>query len=230
MSSVATFIENFDVYSLISLAISVVAALICITWHEVSHGRMALALGDTTARDQGRLSLNPVKHIDPVGLLMMIIAGVGWAKPVPINSRNFKHPKRDIALTALAGPVSNFILAYLAMLLASLDYDFWLLRTGDIVSQYVLIFLIEIAVLSTGLGIFNLIPISPLDGSKILISFLPDRIYYKILKYERIGMIVMIIIVLLGILDTPLSWLIYHFLYLVCLGSGFPYQLLIYLI
>ena len=230
VGSVAAFLENLNLYSLLSLVISVAGALICITWHEVSHGRMALVLGDPTAKNQGRLTLNPIRHIDPVGLLMMIIAHVGWAKPVPINARNFRHPKRDIALTALAGPVSNFVLAYLAMLLSSAVYHFWFLRTYSIASQYALIFFIEIAVLSTGLGIFNLIPISPLDGSKILIAFLPNRIYYKILKYEKYGMIVMVVIVLLGVLDTPLSWVIYHVLHLLCMGSGFPYQLLLYLV
>ncbi|MCD8145616.1 MAG: site-2 protease family protein [Oscillospiraceae bacterium] len=229
MGSIATFLQNLNLYSLASLAISVLSALFCITWHEVSHGLAALALGDPTAKNQGRLTLNPIKHLDPLGLLMMIVAKVGWAKPVPINARYFKHPKRDIAITALAGPVSNFVLAYLAMLGASAVYHFWLVRTGGIVSQYVLIFLVEIAVLSTGLGIFNLIPVSPLDGSKVLYALLPDKVYYTILRYERWGMILMVAIVLLGVLDSPLSWLIYHFLQLLCRGSGFPWQLLLYL-
>lgn len=230
MGSLATFLENLDLYGLVSLLVSVVASLLCITWHEVSHGLAALALGDPTAKNQGRLTLNPIKHLDIVGLIMMVVAKVGWAKPVPINSRYFRHPKRDIALTALAGPMSNFVLAYLGMLGASAVYHFWLLNTGGIVSQYVLIFFVEIAVMSMGLGIFNLIPIPPLDGSKVLFSLLPIGIYGKILRYERYGMILMVVIVFLGVLNTPLSWLIYHGMYFLCLGSGFPYELLLYLI
>ncbi len=230
MNSVSTFLQNLNLYSLVSLAIAVIAALFCITWHEVSHGLAALALGDSTAKRQGRLSLNPVKHLDPLGLLMMVVAHVGWAKPVPIDPRYFKNPKRDMALTALAGPVSNFILSFLAMLGASGVYHFWLTRTGSLTSQYVLIFLVEIAVLSTGLGLFNLIPISPLDGSKVLYALLPNRIYFTILRYERYGMLLMIALVFLGVLSSPLSWCIYRVLWLLCQVTAFPYGLLVYLL
>lgn len=229
LSSVMTFLQNLNLQSLISLAISVVSALLCITFHEMSHGFAALKLGDPTAKARGRLSLNPLKHIDPVGLVMMIVAGVGWAKPVPIDSRYFKHPKRDIAITALAGPVSNFILSWGALLLASGVYFIWYLNTGGMASAYALIFLIRVAVLSAGLGIFNLIPISPLDGSKVLFSLLPQRIYFQILKYERYGMILMVVLVFFGVFDRPLSFLIRGLLKGLCGISGFPYQLLLYI-
>ncbi len=229
LGSVMTFVQNFDLQSLISLVISVVSALLCITFHEMSHGFAALKLGDPTAKMQGRLSLNPLKHIDPVGLLMMIVVRVGWAKPVPIDSRYFKNPKRDIAITALAGPASNFVLSYVALLLASGAYYFWYGNTGGMVSVYVLIFLIRVAMLSAGLGIFNLIPISPLDGSKVLFALLPRRIYFKILKYERYGMILMVVLVLLGVFNRPLSFLICGLLKVFCGISGFPYQLLLYI-
>ncbi len=230
MGSVSTFLQNLDLSSLLPLAMSIVSALLCITWHEVSHGLAALALGDPTAKNRGRLTPNPLRHLDPLGLLMMVVAHVGWAKPVPIDSRYFRHPKRDIALTALAGPVSNFVLSFLAMLCASGVYHFWVLDGYSLPSQYVMIFFLEIAVLSMGLGLFNLIPISPLDGSKVLYALLPDRIYYTILRYERYGMILMIAVVLLGLVSTPLSWLIYRAMWLLCQASAFPYWLFVYLI
>jgi Zn-dependent protease len=229
MSSVTNFLQNFDLLTLVSLLISVVSALLCITLHEMSHGYAALLLGDPTAKSQGRLSLNPIKHIDPVGLIMMVVAHVGWAKPVPIDSRYFKNPKRDIAITAIAGPLCNFVLAYVALLLGSLVYRTWLLSTGGIVPLYVVYFLVRVAVLSVGLGLFNLIPISPLDGSKVLYALLPQRIYFKILKYERFGMIVLIVLVLLGafngVLSTAITWVLKG----LCKGSAFPIEVLNYL-
>ena len=152
------------------------------------------AWGDPTARQMGRLSLNPIKHLDPIGFLMMIFAGVGWAKPVPVDMRYFKNPKRGMAITALAGPVSNFLMAIVTMLICSLVYRL-LLPTDSMVLLVVFYFLCNVAILSVGLGLFNLIPISPLDGSKVLFSFLPDRVYYTILRYERYIMIAVIALV-----------------------------------
>jgi Zn-dependent protease len=229
MSSVTNFLQNFDLRSLISLLISVVSALLCITLHEMSHGYAALLLGDPTAKNQGRLSLNPIKHIDPIGLIMMVVAHVGWAKPVPINSRYFKNPKRDIAITAIAGPACNFVLTYAALLLGAGVYRFWYLRSGTMVSVYVIYFLVRVAVLSVGLGLFNLIPISPLDGSKVLYSLLPQQIYFKILKYERFGMILLLVLVFLGVFNGALSTAIYWVLKWLCKLSTFPYDLLYYL-
>jgi Zn-dependent protease len=229
MSSVATFLQSFDLQSLISLLISVVSALLCITLHEMSHGFAALKLGDPTAKNQGRLTLNPIEHIDPIGLLMMIVARVGWAKPVPIDSRYFKHPKRDIAITAIAGPLCNFVLTYAALLLASLAYHLWYLSVGGMAALYVIYFLVRVAVLSVGLCLFNLIPISPLDGSKVLFALLPKRVYFKILKYERFGMILLLILVFLGVFNGALSTGIYWVLKGLCRISAFPYELLYYL-
>jgi Zn-dependent protease len=229
MSSVTNFLQNFDLLTLVSLLISVVSALLCITLHEMSHGYAALLLGDPTAKRQGRLSLNPIKHIDPVGLIMMVVAHVGWAKPVPIDSRYFKNPKRDIAITAIAGPLCNFVLAYAALLVGTGVYRFWYLKAGGLVPVYVIYFLVRVAVLSVGLGLFNLIPISPLDGSKVLYALLPQRIYFKILKYERFGMIVLIVLVLLGAFNGVLSTAIVWVLKGLCRGSAFPIEVLNYL-
>lgn len=175
---------NMNWMGLLSLLVSAAAALVCITFHELSHGYVAYRLGDPTARQMGRLTLNPIKHLDPIGFLMMIFAGVGWAKPVPVDMRYFRNPKRGMAITALAGPVSNFLMAVVTMLICSLVYRL-LLPTDSMVLLVVFYFLCNVAILSVGLGLFNLIPISPLDGSKVLFSFLPDRVYYTILRYER---------------------------------------------
>jgi Zn-dependent protease len=225
----ATFLENFDMAQLISVLLRVAASLLCITFHELSHGYVAYRLGDPTAKQMGRLTLNPLKHIDPWGLLLMITARVGWAKPVPVDMRYFKHPKRDMAITALAGPVSNFLMALIALAIASLMWALWDL-IGSTAAYYVLLFAIQVAVLNMGLGIFNLIPVSPLDGSKILFSFLPDKWYYTILRYERYVMILVIVLVWLGVFDRPLSFLIYGGLRVACTLTRFPFDLLLYLL
>ena len=226
MGSISQFVNSFNPSGLMGLLVSVAASLVCITFHEMSHGYVAYRLGDPTAKQMGRLSWNPIRHIDPIGLLMMITVKVGWAKAVPVDMRYFKHPKRDMAITALAGPCANFLMALAALavsrLLLFLPLTIW--------TEWGLIFLSRVALLSVGLGVFNLIPVSPLDGSKILFSLLPDRWYYTILRYERYGMIAMVALVWLGVFDRPLSWLIYGGLELFCGITRFPIQLLLYLI
>lgn len=206
---------------------SAVAALLCLTVHELSHGAVAYALGDPTAKDEGRLTLNPIKHIDPLGLILMITAHVGWAKPVPVDMRYFKHPKRGMALTALAGPASNFLLAWVFLLVSRLLLS--LLSFSAPWQLYLLLFFLNAAVLSIGLGVFNLFPIPPLDGSKILFSFLPDQVYYTILRYERYIMLLMLALVWFGILDTPLSYLMLWALRGLCAASGLPVETVLYL-
>lgn len=179
-----------------------IAALMTITFHEVSHGFIAYKLGDSTAKKLGRLTLNPFKHIDILGLLMLIMAGFGWAKPVPINMENFKNPKRGMAITALAGPVSNLVLAFIALVFHSALLPFTF--TNAIVSD-ISYFLFILANISVGLGVFNLIPIPPLDGSKILFSLFPSDVYYKVLQYERFGMIALLIILNTGVMSSFLS-------------------------
>ncbi len=228
MSSLQNFLQHFDRFSFLMAVFSAVAALLCLTVHELSHGAVAYVLGDPTAKDEGRLTLNPIKHIDPLGLLLMITAHVGWAKPVPVDMRYFKHPKRDMALTALAGPASNFLLAWVFLLLANLLGHLLVLFSPSIgLSPWGLLpmlFLINAAVLSIGLGVFNLFPIPPLDGSKILFSFLPDKIYYTILRYERYIMILMLALVWVGVLDKPLSFLMVHLLRGLCFLSGMDFE------
>lgn len=228
MSSLQNFLQHFDRFSFLMAVFSAVAALLCLTVHELSHGAVAYVLGDPTAKDEGRLTLNPIKHIDPLGLLLMITAHAGWAKPVPVDMRYFKHPKRDMALTALAGPASNFLLAWVFLLLANLLGHLLVLFSPSIgLSPWGLLpmlFLINAAVLSIGLGVFNLFPIPPLDGSKILFSFLPDKIYYTILRYERYIMILMLALVWVGVLDKPLSFLMVQLLRGLCFLSGMDFE------
>ena len=175
-----------DFGSLLSMVTRLAAVLLCLTVHESCHGLAAYALGDPTARREHRLSLNPLRHIDWFGLLMMFVAGFGWAKPVPVNPNYFKKPKQGMALTALAGPVSNFLLALLTLLAARIFCD---VAAYSEANQRILDFLLMVALLSIGLGLFNLLPIPPLDGSKVLFAVLPDGTYNQLMRYERYGML-----------------------------------------
>ncbi|MBO3279955.1 MAG: site-2 protease family protein [Clostridiales bacterium] len=215
-----------DWAGLADLLLQVAAVLLCLTVHETCHGLAAYSLGDPTAKAQHRLSLNPLRHIDPFGALMMIVAGFGWAKPVPVDMRYFKHPKTGMAVTALAGPVSNLLLAYAALTLrAALIGAYY---TGGPEGLGTAIdFLAMTAVLSVGLGLFNLIPFPPLDGSKVVEGFLPDRIYYGILRYERWGMLLLMAILWTGVLSTPLAIARDWVLDLLVKGSSWPLTLML---
>lgn len=194
--------DGFDFTYILNILLGLIPALICITLHELSHGCTAYLLGDDTAKDRGRLTLNPLKHLDVMGLLMMLVFHVGWAKPVPVNMYNFKDPKRGMAITALAGPVSNVIIAVVFLLIYGFAYiPLSMSRAG----MYVLTMLQLTAYISLGLAVFNLIPIPPLDGSKVLLSVLSDESYYKLMRYERYGGIVMLILMASGILGRPLT-------------------------
>ena len=219
MGALTGLIEHMDWMSMLLFLMSGAACLICLTVHELAHGLAAYRLGDPTAKLNGRLTLNPLSHIDWIGLFLLMAAGVGWAKPVPVDLRNFRRPRQDMALTALAGPGSNFLLALAALGTGSLVLRFW---SGSRAGAYLLLFLCQLAVLSVGLGLFNLIPLSPLDGSKILFALLPDRIYYTILRYEKYVMGVVILLVLVGVFDKPLSFLMVHVLRGFCTLTGMP--------
>ncbi len=184
--------------------LSIIPALVCITLHELSHGFVAYKLGDNTAKDMGRLTLNPIKHIDIFGLLMMVVFKFGWAKPVPVNMNKFKNPKKGMAVTALAGPVSNVIICCVVLFIYGLVY-FPLVRAGSEFADSVLTMISTTAYLSLALAVFNIIPIPPLDGSKVLFSVLSENAYYKLMHYERYGMIFLMVIVATGILRMPLA-------------------------
>ena len=187
-----------------------IPALICITLHEVSHGYVAYRLGDNTAKSQGRLTLNPIKHIDIMGLLMMVVFKVGWAKPVPVNMYNFKNPKKGMAITALAGPACNVLISAVFLLLYGVLYI--PLNSGSAFAQTVLDMIELTAYLSLALAVFNIIPIPPLDGSKVIFSLLSDKNYYRLMRYEKYGMLALILLVSTGVLGKPLDTAI-HFCY-----------------
>ncbi len=191
-----------DFGSLLSMVMRLAAVLLCLTVHESCHGLAAYALGDPTARREHRLSLNPLRHIDWFGLLMMFVAGFGWAKPVPVNPNYFKKPKQGMALTALAGPVSNFLLALLTLLAARIFCD---VAAYSEANQRILDFLLMVALLSIGLGLFNLLPIPPLDGSKVLFAVLPDRAYNQLMRYERYGMLLLFALVFFDVGSSAFS-------------------------
>ena len=205
MNTFRTIWQGLDWSYLTDILVSVLPALICITFHETCHGLVAYKLGDPTAKRAGRLSLNPLKHIDWMGLAMMVVFHFGWAKPVPVNMLNFKNPKRGMAITALAGPVSNLLLAIVALALYGPLYICSALGYGGAVVSFLAQTVGTTAYLSLALAVFNLIPVPPLDGSKVLFSALSDRAYWKLMHYERYGMIVMILLVATGVLGTPLS-------------------------
>lgn len=197
--------KNLDWTVLLDLALSVVPILICITVHECCHGLCALALGDDTAKRAGRLSLNPVKHFDVVGFIMLLVVHFGWAKPVPVNMRNFKNPKQGMAITALAGPACNLIITLVFLAVYGLLYSL-LSKVGF--GETLLELLMLTAYMSLGLCLFNLVPVPPLDGSKVLFSLLPDSAYMKLMRYERYGSLLLLLLVWSGILGRPFSRLI----------------------
>lgn len=194
--------EALDFGSLWDMLLRLAAVLLCLTVHETCHGLAAYALGDPTARQAHRLSLNPLRHIDWFGLLMMFLAGFGWAKPVPVNPNYFKKPKQGMALTALAGPMSNFLLALIMLLAARIFCD---VASYSEANQRILDFILMVAILSIGLGLFNLVPIPPLDGSKVLFAVLPDRAYDQLMRYERYGMLVLFALVFFDVGSNALS-------------------------
>lgn len=205
METFRTIWQGLDWSYPVDLVLSILPALICITFHELCHGFVAYRLGDPTARSQGRLSLNPLRHIDWMGLAMMVVFHFGWAKPVPVNMLNFKDPKKGMAITALAGPVSNILLAVVMLVFYGPLYVLTVTGHGGAVLHTLTEMVLTTAYMSVSLAVFNLLPVPPLDGSKVLFSLLPDEKYWKLMYYERFGMILMIVLVATGLLGTPLS-------------------------
>ena len=212
-------VDSGDMRSyVISLLLSLPIVLLALSVHETAHGLAADKLGDPTARNYGRLTLNPLKHLDPIGTVCMVLFGFGWARPVPINSRYFKKPRRDMALTAIAGPISNLLIA----LIFGLLFNLWLFLMLEVIPYspnvlveniylYLYIFLYYGVSLNVTLAVFNLLPIPPLDGSRVVTAFLPPKAAYAYIKYERIISLVLMVVLFVGIL-SPVIGLLSDFL------------------
>lgn len=207
METLLAALRSIDLSAVLSALARVAAVLLCLTVHETCHGLAARALGDPTAKRAHRLSLNPLKHIDWLGFACMLLLGFGWAKPVPVDMRYFKNPKRGMALTALAGPLSNLLLAILLLLCGRVLYDF---APYTAFWDALFSFLLTTAMLSVGLGVFNLIPIPPLDGSKVLFALLPERAYLTLMRFERYGVLLLYALVFFGALDNFLGNAVYR--------------------
>ena len=177
---------------------------VCAPVHELAHGWAAYKLGDTTAKNAGRLTFNPLRHIDPIGMIMILLFGFGYAKPVPVDMRYFKNPKRDMALVGIAGPASNIMMSFVFGFFYSLFVNLLPSSTLSLVLGYFCYFAASINV---ALAVFNLLPIPPLDGSKIIAGLLPDKIYWKYMQYERYAMMLVLVLLFTGVLSTPLYWL-----------------------
>ena len=215
MNGFNQWFQGINTDKLISWGMVGLAALISISVHESAHGLSAYWLGDDTAKRMGRISLNPLKHFDPVGFLMMVVAGFGYARPVPVNPyrmTKIKKPKVGMALTAAAGPLSNILLALIFGLLAGVFEAIYVKgvyagEQGRGLVYYLNWFSCTGLLLNAGLAVFNLLPISPLDGSKVLAILLPDNAHRWLMRYERYGFLILIALLYLGILSGPLAFL-----------------------
>lgn len=178
--------------TLLTWVLSAVAVLLCMTVHECSHGLVSWWLGDPTAKKMGRLSFNPLHHLDPVGALCLLFFRFGWAKPVPINPNYYKNFRLGTVLTSVAGPLSNVLFAFVTLLV----YGVWQLFLP--VHEVALTFIWTLVSMNLGFAVFNCIPIPPLDGSKIVLALLPEKIYRVVLQYERYGFILLIALIYLN--------------------------------
>lgn len=216
MLSIISYLRNGEyLLAVISILSSCFVVFCCLPVHELAHGYIAYKLGDDTAKKQGRLTFNPFAHLNPIGTIMIFLFGIGYARPVPVNPNRFKNPKGGMALVAIAGPLSNLLMAFVFnFVYVALAANFNM--TGFMGA--VMYFFYFAAWVNITLAVFNLFPIPPLDGSKVLAALLPNRIYNKYMMYERYIMIALFVLLFTGVLDKPIS-----------IVSGFFMRLISYL-
>lgn len=213
-----------SVNSLTGLLTLLIAVALSMSIHELAHGLVSYLFGDPTAKNSGRLSLNPFHHIDWVGLFCLMFLGFGWAKPVPVDSRYYKDPKSGIIWTSFAGPIANFLLSFLCVFIYCALIRFFPNLVMSSLGEFIMSTLSLTASMSVGFGIFNLIPLPPLDGSKIFWSFLPDELYYKYMNGSWWMSFIFLAIIWSGILTGPMSMLrgtiLDFFLKISCMAFG----------
>lgn len=218
---------EFGINTIISLMARIFVVFCILPIHEYAHAYVATRLGDQTARLSGRLTLNPIAHIDPIGAIMIVLVGFGYAKPVPVNPNNFKDKKKGMAITAAAGPISNLIMAVLFMLLSNSALAVNASLGGtNMTADIARLFFSFAARVNISLAVFNLLPIPPLDGSRIIGLIIPSKYYFQIMQYERYIIMAVFALIFFGVLDGPLEFLVGKVMWVVNWLAGLPFLLL----
>lgn len=195
----------FDISSFLKeLVYTLPAIVVALSMHEFAHAFVAYKLGDVSQKERGRLSLNPLRHLDPMGTLSLLLFRFGWAKPVQVDPYFFRNRKEGMIWTSVAGPLMNLVMGFIFVFLYLLMIKLGIAVSSNAIISYIMMFLPMCAIISVGLGIFNLIPIPPLDGSKILLGILPEDTYFKLMQYEQYLSLLLVFLLISGFLNTPL--------------------------